>query len=114
MRKPLTKKQIFAYIDDFCDGSWVLKNKSHASTFTVNELVYCLESISHASNIDFQINNETGMYIPCTWREPYFIDSATRGMHCEIVSVEPINIADEEEAPDWEYLIVITTHYPKH
>lgn len=113
MGKPLTKKQVFAYIDAFCNGSRILKDKSHNSTFTVNELVYCLESISHASNIDFQINNDIGMYIPCTWREPYFIDSATRGMLCEITNIEPINVAEEDD-PDWEYLIVIKTHYPKH
>ena len=113
MRKPLTKKQVFAYIDAFCNGSWILKGKSHSSTFTVNELVYCLESISHASNIDFQINNDIGMYIPCTWREPYFIDSATRGMHCEITDIESINVAEDDD-PDWEYLIIIKTHYPKH
>ena len=109
MKTPYDKKYIFALIDDFCEGSCIIKKRDHTSTFTVNEMLYILESVSNTSNIDFQINTESGMYIPCTWREPYFVNSGTRALSCKITDIEAINITDDEDNPDWEYLIIIKT-----
>ena len=107
MSKPITRESF--EIDDFCEESCIIKERDHTSTFTVNELLYILESVSNITNIDFQINTESGMYIPCTWREPYFVNSGTRALSCKITAIEAIDINDDEDDPDWGYLIIIKT-----
>lgn len=112
MKNPYTNEHIFALIDDFCENSCVIKDKNHTSTFTVNELLYVLENVAYITSIELQINTEMGMYIPCTWKEPYFVDSSTRRMQCKITGIEPFDINDDEDNPDWEYLIIIKTWTP--
>ena len=54
----------------------ILKNKNHKSVFTINELLYCIESIKSINGRAFnlQINTTDGMYIPCCDTEAYFVD----------------------------------------
>lgn len=109
MKEPYSKKYILAEINDFLDTSCVIRNKTSNSIFTVNELLYCIESVKDINGpaMNLQINTDRGMFIPCECNEPYFVDVSTRSKKVRIEDVEIYNGNEDEEDPDWVYLIIL-------
>ena len=109
MKKAYTKEYIFSEINDFLENSCVLKNKTVTSVFTVNQLLYLVESVKdiNGPGMDLQINTNEGMYIPCECNEPYFVDINTRSKKVQIKDIEIYDNAEDEEDPDWVYLIIV-------
>ena len=109
MKKPYTKKYILAEINDFCESSQILGGKNSRSIFTINELLYCIESLrnNNGPSFNIQINSIDGAFIPCFANEPYFVDIQTRSKKVRIRDVEIYDEMEDEDNPDWTYLLII-------
>ena len=103
---PHSKEYIAEKINEYTEGSIILKGKSFEGEWTVNELLYALESIMYINDdLNFSINEVSGIYIPCD-RGPYLVPSTTRAEHIKIIGVESYDIS-ATNSPKYLYLIIV-------
>ena len=110
----MNKEEIYALIDEQASRLSVIKNKTHASEWTVNELIYCLEYIDYEATTYLTIQLDSTS-IPISGGSPVFIPADIRGKSVKIVDVEVYNIPcdisdiDEEYTEDEKpmYIIVV-------
>lgn len=87
----LTKQEILDKIVETQHNSSVLKGLTGMDrTWTINELIYCLELISTREELNLNICNDTdGMSIPCGYPcLPLWVNCNTRAKRVRITDVE--------------------------
>ena len=115
--KELTKQDILDKIVETQHKSSVLKGLTGMDrTWTINELIYCLELISFREELNLTICNETdGMSIPCGCPAmPLWVNCITREKRVRITDVEveeyTKDVGDDEEYVEeicYAYIIVV-------
>lgn len=89
--KKLTKQAILDKIVETQHKSSVLKGLTGTNrTWTINELIYCLELISFREELNLTICNDTdGMSIPCDCvAVPLWVNCSTRAKKVKVIDVE--------------------------
>lgn len=109
--KAYNNQEVIEAINSFSTESCILKGKQYDSEWTVNELLYCLESVASINNeLYFSINTTDGMYIPCE-SGPYFVNSETRAQHVKICEIEPYDISPNEDGSKWVYVVIVEVQH---
>ena len=99
----MNKEEIYALIDEQASRLSVIKNKTHASEWTINELIYCLEYIDYEATTYLTIQLDSTS-IPISGASPVFVSTGIRMKNIKIVDVEVYNIPCDISDIDEEYI----------
>lgn len=99
----MNKEEVYALIDEQAKRLSIIKNKTHTSEWTVNELIYCLEYIDYEATTYLTIQLDSTS-IPISGGCPVFVPSNIRAKHIKIIDVEVYNIPCDISDIDEEYI----------
>ena len=100
----LTKQNIINKIKEAQKSSVLKGDMGLDRTWTINELIYCLELIQGKTDLMFNINIEnTGMSIPVAIHVPIWVNISSRAKRVKIVDVEIEEVTHDSIDNNYEY-----------
>lgn len=99
----MNKEEVYALIDNQASRLSIIRNKTHESKWTVNELIYCLEYIDYEATTYLTIQLDSTS-IPISGGSPVFVPTDIRRKSVRIVDVEVYNIPCDISDIDEEYV----------